>query len=56
MLGIPRPGALHKLQCKNRSDQVTGANAPVQALILVVEVLEEGGQGLLLIARAVKVV
>ncbi len=37
----PQPSALGKLQSKTRSGQVTEANALVNAVILVTEVLEE---------------
>ncbi len=53
---MPRPEGLDKLQSKSRSDQVTEANTLVEALIFVAEVTEEGGHGLLLVARALKVV
>src|ERR1700761_773454 len=40
----------------NRLDQVMEANALEKALILVAQLLEEGGHGLVLVRRAIKVV
>ncbi|KAH9037095.1 hypothetical protein EDB85DRAFT_2201858 [Lactarius pseudohatsudake] len=50
--GMPRPGAMHQVQITNGLDQITEANTLVKALILVPEVLEEGGHGLLLVREA----
>ena len=47
MSGIPRPEGLpHKLQSKNRSDQVTKVQTLKEAPILIAEVAEEVGHGL----------
>ena len=45
-----------QIQSKNRSDQVRAVNQPVEAVILVPEVLEEGRHRVLLVVWEVKVV
>ncbi len=53
---VAAPRTAQELQRENRSDQVTEANVLVEAVILIAEALEEGGYGLLLVARVQKVV
>jgi hypothetical protein len=52
---MPRPSGLHRYKVLNWADQITTANALVEASIVVSEMLEEGGHRTVLVALAVKV-
>jgi len=50
-----RAAQIAKLKSKNMSGQVTAENGLVEAVILAAEGLEEGGNSIVLVARAQKV-